>query len=134
MAAAANAMGQAVASLEKLETGTALPPEMRALNSLLKAQAEIKRRQLSVDPSAGAADNANRNYDISTLVRPRAAAAAADQLRDAEERAEAGAPRGDTLDAIKELARRQDELLRRQQDAARGGDLRRRRASASSSS
>ena len=31
MAAAANAMGQAVASLETLDTGTALPPEMRVL-------------------------------------------------------------------------------------------------------
>ena len=68
MAAAARAMGRAVTSLEALKTGDALPPEMEALNHLLKAQADIKRRQLSMNQSAaGAAGNANRNYDISTL-------------------------------------------------------------------
>ena len=119
MAAAANAMGQAVASLEKLETGTALPPEMRALNSLLKAQAEIKRRQLSVDPSAGAADNANRNFDISTLF-DRELRRQQQTSYETPKSAQKPETRGDTLDAVKELARRQDELLRRQQDAARG--------------
>jgi hypothetical protein len=117
MAAAANAMQQAVASLDTLETGLALPPEMRALNSLLKAQADIKRRQLSLDPSAGAADNANRNYDTSTLF---------DRELRRQQQTSYETPKSvlkpetrDTLDAIKELARRQDELLRRQQDAAR---------------
>jgi hypothetical protein len=120
MAAAASAMGQAVGSLERLETGPALPPEMRALNSLLKAQAEIKHRQLSLDPSAGAADNANRNYDISTLFDRelrRQQQTSYETPKTAQKPEQAG---GDTLDKIKELARRQDELLRRQQDAARG--------------
>jgi uncharacterized protein DUF4175 len=120
MAAAANAMGQAVASLEKLETGSALPPEMRALNSLLKAQAEIKRRQLSLDPSAGAADNASRNYDISTLFDRelrRQQQTSYETPKSAQKPEQSG---GGTLDKIKELARRQDELLRRQQEVARG--------------
>jgi hypothetical protein len=119
MATAANAMGQAVTSLEKLETGSALPPEMRALNSLLTAQAEIKRRQLSLDPSAGAADNVSRNYDLSTLF-DRELRRQQQTSYETPKSSQKGEPRGDTLDAIKELARRQDELLRRQQDAARG--------------
>ena len=119
MATAANAMLQAVSSLEKLETGPALPPEMRALNSLLRAQADIKRRQLSLDSSAGAADNANRNYDISTLF-DRELRRQQQTSYETQKSAQRPEMRGDTLDAIKELARRQDELLRRQQEAARG--------------
>ncbi|HTC72380.1 MAG TPA: hypothetical protein VK655_05790 [Solirubrobacteraceae bacterium] len=119
MTAAAEAMGKAVTSLDALSTGEALSPEMRALNDLLKAQADIKRRQLSLDQSAaGAAGNNNRNYDISTLF---------DRELRRQQQTSYETPRSgqtqsgpDALDAIKELARRQDELLRRQQNAARG--------------
>ena len=55
MTTAADAMGRAVVSLEALKTAGALPPEMEALNHLLKAQADIKRRQLSTNQSAGSA-------------------------------------------------------------------------------
>lgn len=118
MAAAANAMGQAAAALARLETGAALPPEMLALNALLKAQAAIKRRQLSIDPSAGAAD-ANRNFDISTLF-DRELRRQQQTSYEMPKSAPKPDARGDTLEAVKELARRQDELLRRQQDGARG--------------
>ena len=68
MAAAAAAMGRAVTSLDALKTGGALPPEMEALNHLLKAQAEVKRRQVTRQQAgAGGPGNNNRNYDISTL-------------------------------------------------------------------
>ncbi len=55
MTAAAEAMGKAAASLDALSTSEALSPEMRALNDLLKAQADVKRRQLSLDQSAAPA-------------------------------------------------------------------------------
>jgi hypothetical protein len=120
MAAAAEAMGRAVASLEALQIGGALPPEMEALNHLLKAQADIKRRQLSINESAaGAAGNANRNYDISTLFDRELQR----QQQTSYETPRGGAPpradAADSLDRIKDLARRQDELLRRQQELAR---------------
>jgi Domain of unknown function (DUF4175) len=118
MTAAAEAMGKAAASLDALSTGEALSPEMRALNYLLKAQADVKRRQLSLDQSAaGAAGNNNRNYDISTLFDRelrRQQQTSYETPRSGQTEAGPGA-----LDAIKELARRQDELLRRQQNVAR---------------
>src|SRR5207249_10564734 len=41
MTAASRAMGQAVSALDGVDTTHALPPEMAALNHLLRAQAEI---------------------------------------------------------------------------------------------
>ncbi len=60
---------------------------MQALNHLLKAQADIKRRQLSHE-SIGRRCGRQRQSQLRHLdaVRPRAAAPAADQLRDAEGR------------------------------------------------
>ena len=46
MATAAEAMGKAVSSLDALKTADALPPEMQALNLLLKAQAEVKKEEV----------------------------------------------------------------------------------------
>ena len=119
MAAAVEAMGRAVGSLEALRTSAALPPEMQALNSLLEAQALVKKRQVSTQQSAqGGPGNNNRNYDISTLFDK--------ELRRQQEtryetRPSSAEPRKqDTaLEKIAELARRQDELLKRQQELAR---------------
>ena len=120
MAAAVRAMDRAVVALDALRTEAALPPEMEALNQLLRAQAEIKHRQVSLDQTAaGAAGNANRNYDISTLFdqelrQKQQTNYETSRSQDPRKESESGA-----LDAIRELARRQDELLRRQQDSAR---------------
>jgi hypothetical protein len=120
MTAAAEAMGQAVISLDALSTGEALSPEMRALNELLKAQAEIKRRQLSMDQSAaGAAGNNNRNYDISTLFDRELRRQQQTSYETPTSAQKPPRSATDALDAIKELARRQDELLGRQQNVAR---------------
>src|SRR5262249_15715662 len=62
MTGAAAAMGRAVTSLDALKTGDAMPPEMEALNNLLKAQAEVKRRQVTRQRAgAGGPGNNNRN-------------------------------------------------------------------------
>src|SRR5262249_46785968 len=68
MTKAVEAMGRAVTALEAVNTGSALPPEMQALNALLEAQTLVKRRQVSRQESAqGGPGNNNRNYDVSTL-------------------------------------------------------------------
>jgi hypothetical protein len=119
MTAAADAMGRAVTSLDTLNTNDALPPEMQALNHLLKAQAEIKHRQLSANQSAaGAAGDNNRNYDLSTLF-DRELQRQQQTNYETPQLAQRQAPAGsDELDRIKDLAKRQDELLRRQQALA----------------
>ena len=120
MTAASQAMGVAVASLEKLKTGEALPPEMEALNHLLKAQADVKERQVTRQ-QAGSGGGANRaTQDMSSLF---------DRELQRQQETNYETPttterRGDnetssTLDKIKELARRQDELNARQQALAR---------------
>ena len=65
MAAAAEAMGKAVASLDALKTADALPPEMEALNQLLKAQATVKRREVQRQQAGNGSGNTNRNFDLS---------------------------------------------------------------------
>jgi hypothetical protein len=45
---AVEAMGRAVVELDKLSTGGAMPHEMEALNQLLRAEAENRRRQVSL--------------------------------------------------------------------------------------
>ena len=113
MAAAADAMGKAVGSLDALKTADALPPEMEALNHLLKAQADVKKprgargsRRAAAAATTAATTTCRRcstrscrrqqqtNYE--TKVERRGARAIANQS---------------ALDKIKDLARRQDELL-----------------------
>jgi len=115
MTKAVDAMGRAVAALSALKTSAALPPEMHALNALLEAQALVKKRQISRQQTAqGGPGNNNRNYDVSTLFDK-------ELQRLQETNYEARQPNGGAqpadpiADTLKELARRQDELLRRQQ-------------------
>ncbi len=66
MTAAAGAMARAVTSLEALETASARAPEMEALNHLLRAQADVRKRE--VTRQAGSGNGSNRsNYDLSNL-------------------------------------------------------------------
>ncbi len=123
MTAAAMAMGQAVASLDRLKTAEALTSEMEALDNLLKAHAEAKRRQ-EVGQQAGNSGGENRGtQDLSSLF---------DQELLREQRTNYEMPLGigkretaqeRMLDKLKELARRQDELLRQQQELARCGGM-----------
>jgi hypothetical protein len=120
MTAAALAIGRAVTSLEALQTTEALVPEMEALNHLLRAQADIRHRQVAMDQSAaGAAGNSNRNFDISTLFDQelrRQQQTSYETLKTSERQQ----TETSILDRIRDLARRQDELLKRQQEMARG--------------
>jgi hypothetical protein len=119
MTRAVEAMGRAVTALEAIDTGSALPPEMQALNALLEAQALVKKRQISRQQSAqGGPGSNNRNYDISTLFDRELQRL---QQTNYETRQSSGPTRGDdeAAEKIKRLAARQDELLRRQEELGR---------------
>jgi len=121
MRRAVEAMGQSQAALETLQTAAAIPHEMTALNELLRAQAEIRRRQVARQQSArGGGGGTTGNQDLSALFDRELQR---QQQTNYEQRgsAEAGdrAARSEALDRLRELARRQDDLARRQQELAR---------------
>jgi hypothetical protein len=121
MTAAARAMGTAAETLNDLRTKDAIDPEMEALNRLLKAQADDKKRQLSVQ-QAGSGTGSNRsNVDMSSLFDRELRR---QQQTNYENRQNATEERRDSslLDKVRDLAKRQDELSRQQQELARKRD------------
>ena len=67
MALAAAAMEKAVSALDALKTAPALQPEMEALTHLLKAQDNVKKREVQRQQAGSGAGNNRSNYDLSTL-------------------------------------------------------------------
>jgi uncharacterized protein DUF4175 len=119
MILAANAMGQAVTSLEALKTSDAVTPELEALNHLLKAQADVKQRQVQ-QQQAGGGSGGNRNIqDMSSLFDKELARHQQTNYETPKSAANQDDQKASAIDKIKELARRQDELLQRQQDLTR---------------
>jgi hypothetical protein len=118
---AVEAMGRAVAELDKLSTSGAMPHEMEALNHLLRAEAENRRRQVSRSQQAGGSGGQNRSEaDLSSLFdqelrkRQQTNYESPNSTEEREEQRQE-----DPLDRIRELARRQDAINRQQQDLAR---------------
>jgi hypothetical protein len=122
IASAVDAMGRAVTELERLNTAQALAPEEEALGELLKAAAEIRRRQVAMQQAqGGGGGNGNRQSpDLSTLfdqqLRKRQQTnyetpSTSDARPEAEQK-------DDPLEGIRELARRQEALSRQQKDLA----------------
>ena len=118
---AVEAMGRAVNELEKVDTASALPHEMEALNQLLKAEAEIRRRQVTRQQQAGGGGGMNRaEADLSNLFDQelrRRQQTNYESPNSTEERQEDR--NEDPLERIRELARRQDALNRQQRDLLR---------------
>ncbi len=115
MTSAVEAMSRAVLALVSLKTGIALPPEMQALNALLEAQALVKKRQVSRQQSAqGGPGNNNRNFDVSTLF-DKELQRLQETNYESPQSSRQNKPADPLADKIKELAKRQDELLRREQ-------------------
>lgn len=121
MAKAVQAMGRAQAELEATRTARALPHEMEALNELLKAQAEVRRRQVARQNAQGGGGGVQRaQADLSALFdrelrrQQQTQYETRSSIEDREEEKE-----NDALNRVKELAARQDELNRRQRDLAR---------------
>jgi hypothetical protein len=124
MTLAATAMGKAVTSLDALKTTDALPPEMEALNQLLRAQADVKKRQVQRQQAGGGSGNNRSTQDMSSLFDKELAR---HQQTNYETPSGGEQPQenqnGSALDKIRDLARRQDELLKRQQELAQNHAL-----------
>ncbi|MEQ1870788.1 MAG: DUF4175 family protein, partial [Vicinamibacterales bacterium] len=118
MTAAATAMKTAAALLNAVKTAAAIAPEMEALNRLLEAQSDIRKRDVQRQ-LAGAGSGSNRNtQDLSSLFDRELAR---DQQTNYENSSSAQTreeQEASAADKIRELAQRQDELLKRQQDLA----------------
>src|SRR5204863_9003572 len=68
LAKAVEAMGNALQQLADDRTKDALSHEMAALNGLLQAQAEVRRRQVTQQAIGGGGSNGNRSeQDLSAL-------------------------------------------------------------------
>ena len=119
MTAAAEAMGKAAASLDALKTGAALPPELEALNRLLKAQADVKRREVTRQQAGSGAGQNRSNYDMSGLFDKELQRQQQTNYETRSTTEQRQDPNQSALDKIRDLARRQDELLKRQADLAR---------------
>ena len=81
VAAAASAMARAIDQLNGARTTDALPHEMAALQGLLQAQAEVRRREVSQQAGAAGSRDGPPGAGLVRALRQGTAAAAADQLR-----------------------------------------------------
>jgi len=119
---AAAAMGRAKTALDAVKTADALPAEMEALNHLLRAQAEIKRREVMRQQANGAGSGgSNRSQqDLSTLFDrelQRQQQTNYETQKSTEERQDGSGDK--PLNRVRELAQRQQQLARQQEDLAR---------------
>jgi len=118
---AVEAMGRAANELDQFSTSSALPHEMEALNQLLKADAEIRRRQVTRQQQAGGGGGMNRaQADLSSLFDRelrRRQETNYETPNSTESREET--KQDDPLERIRELARRQDALNREQRELMR---------------
>jgi hypothetical protein len=123
MRRAVEAMGRSQQALEAQKPGEAIPHEMEALNQLLRADAEVTRRQVARQQSAGGGGGGRSgNQDLSSLFdrelqrQQQTNYETRATTQEAEQREQQGS---EALDKLRELARRQDELGRRQAELAR---------------
>lgn len=119
MSEAVEAMGRAVDHLQGLRTGDALPQEMAALQSLLQAQAEVRRRQVMQQQASGAGGMGRQGQDLSALFDKELQRQQRTNYETRSQIDERPDPQSDSaLDRIRDLARRQDDLSRRQRELA----------------
>lgn len=125
IAAAIEAMARALQQLESRKTKEALPHEMAALNGLLEAQAEVRRREVARAASASGSGGSNRSeQDLSALFDrelQRQQRTNYENRSQVEERPERNDSGSSAADRIRDLARRQEDLSRRQRDLANAG-------------
>lgn len=118
---AIDAMGRAAGELDKLRVSQALPHEENALAQLLKAAAEIRRRQVAMQQANGGGGNGNRQQpDLSTLFDQELRKRQATNYEQQSTTEDSAQPQNadDPLAAIRELARRQEALSKQQRDLA----------------
>ncbi len=118
--AAISAMSRAIGQLEVQKTNDALTHEMAALQGLVQAQAEVRRREVAQQAGASMGGMGRQGQDLSALFDKELQR---QQRTNYETRsqAETRPDRQDTesaLDKIRDLAQRQEELARQQRDLA----------------
>jgi uncharacterized protein DUF4175 len=121
--AAISAMGRAIDQLNGQRTNDALPHEMAALQGLLQAQAEIRRREVMQQAGSGMSGSGRQGQDLSALFDK-------ELQRQQRTNYETKTPIEQTpqrptnesaLDKIRDLAKRQEDLSRRQRELAKAG-------------
>jgi len=118
--AAISAMGRALDQLQGERTGDALPHEMAALQGLLQAQAEIRRREVAQQAGSSFGGLGRQGQDLSALFdkelqrQQRTNYETRSQVEDRPDRKDGES----ALERIRDLARRQEELSRRQRELA----------------
>jgi hypothetical protein len=114
------AMGRAVEQLQGQRTSDALTHEMAALQGLLQAQAEIRRREVMQQNGSGMGGMGRQGQDLSALFdkelqrQQRTNYETKSQVEQTPERQDGTS----AVDRIRDLARRQEELSRRQRELA----------------
>ncbi len=121
--AAVAAMGRALQQLQAQHAKDAIPHEMAALQGLLQAQAEVRRRQVTQQQAGSGAGSGRQGEDLSALFDKELQR---QQRTNYETRSHVENPpekqdRGDAADRVRDLARRQEDLSQRQRDLARSG-------------
>ncbi|MGH9329589.1 MAG: hypothetical protein ACRD09_04035, partial [Vicinamibacterales bacterium] len=120
---AIEAMKLAEGSLEKLSTTDAMPHEMTALHELLRAEAEVRRRQVTqqMANSGGGGASGRSGQDLSALFDrelQRQQQTNYENRDTGEQQRREEEPESDALAKVRDLARRQDDLSRRQRELA----------------
>jgi hypothetical protein len=121
VASAVEAMARAVEQLQSARTADAIPHEMEALQGLLRAQAEIRRRQVMQQSAsaAGQGGTSRTDRDLSALFDRELQRQQKTNYETPQQSTDTpGQNEGDLLDKIRELARRQDELAQQQRELA----------------
>ena len=125
VATAVEAMARALRELGSDRTKEALEHEMAALNGLLQAQAEVRRRQVAQQANGAGSGGSNRTeQDMSALFDKelqRQQRTNYETRPSVENRPESSEPGGAALERIRDLARRQEDLSRRQAELAHAG-------------
>nr|MDP9323403.1 hypothetical protein [Acidobacteriota bacterium] len=122
IATAVDAMGKAHRELTTERTKEALTHEMAALNGLLQAQAEVRRRQVTQQANGAGSGGSNRaEQDLSALFDKelqRQQRTNYETRAAVETRPDRSESQDNALDRIRDLARRQEDLSRRQAELA----------------
>lgn len=118
---AIEAMRRAIVELDRTKTAAALPHEMEALNQLLRADADVQRRQIARQQGNGGGAGNRQTPDLSALFDQelRKQQQTNYETPQSAETREDRAEQDDPLAKLRELARRQEALSREQQDLAR---------------
>lgn len=122
MGRAIEAMRRAAQELDRLQTAAAMPHELEALNQLLRAESEVRRRQVARQQGGGGGGQERNTPDLSALFDQELRKQQETNYEtpaSSERRQDEARPEDDRLAKLRELARRQEALGRDQQDLAR---------------